>query len=164
MSNEPRILSLTGTPHPQALVTGINPGTGILGFRWLDASGQPVDSGGSVARFTPLSPLPKDLPNDPDTYPKIADAVLVAAIENPPAPPVVVPEEVTRRQLLLALYGAGITRSQIAAMLAGNEPALIEYQEALTFRRDHPLIASLGGALQMESEQIDQLFLQAAAL
>lgn len=80
----------------------------------------------------------------------------------PSSPPV--PAEVTRRQLLLALYGAGITRSQIAAMLAGNEPALIEYEEALTFRRDHPLIASLGGALQMDSEQIDQLFLQAAAL
>lgn len=162
--NEPRILTLTGTAHPQALVQHIDPANGILMFAWLDASGNRVDSGNSGAKFAPVAPLPKDNPTDPDTYPEVEDSVLIDAIENPPveAPPV--PAEVIRRQLLLALYGAGITREQIRGMLEGNEAALIEYDEALTFRRDHALIASLANAVGLSSAQVDDLFRSAAAL
>ena len=34
--NEPRILTLTGTAHPKALVQRIDPANGILVFAWLD--------------------------------------------------------------------------------------------------------------------------------
>lgn len=84
---EPRILTLTGTPHPKALVQRIDPATGVLVFAWLNAQGGLVDSGGSVARFTALAPLPKAEPTDPDTYPEVEDSVLIDAIQNPPPEP-----------------------------------------------------------------------------
>lgn len=165
--NDPRILTLAGTAHPKALVQRIEPATGLLLFAWLDADGNRVDSGNSVARFTPLDPMPPApdaQPGDAPAYPEVDDAVLIAAIENPPPVVPAVPQEVTRRQLLLALYAAGITRGQIKQMLQGNEPALIEYEEALTFKRDHPLIVSMGAALGKTAEEIDQLFIAAAGI
>ena len=158
--NEPRIISLAGTPHPKALIADINPGTGVFGFRWLNAAGNAVDSGGSVGTFTPQ--IGATQPDGSILYDETPDAVLIDAVENPPPVAVPVPQEVTRRQLLLALHAVGITRAQIAAQVAGDSVAVIEYEEALTFRRDHPLIGVLGAALQMGSEQIDDLFRAAA--
>lgn len=82
----PRILTLTGTTHPKAEINAISPENGYASFRWLNAAGNPVDSGGSIARFTPLDPLPTDPENplSPVVYPEIADEVLIDAIENPP--------------------------------------------------------------------------------
>lgn len=159
----PRILTLTGTAYPQAFVQRIDPANGILGFAWLDAQGNRVDSGSSVARFAPVEPLPKEQPTDPDTYPDIEDATLAAAIENPPAVVPPVPQSVTRRQLLLTLHAAGITRAQIKQTIGGDPVGLIEYEEASSFDRSHPLIDALGAAMGMNSAQVDDLFRAAAA-
>jgi len=158
----PRILSLAGTPHPKALVTGVNPANGTFGFRWLDANGAPVDSGGSAGRFTPQWTLEEGNPESVPVEP--TDEVLIAAIENPPVQVPEVPQEVTRRQLFLVLNASGITRAQIRAMLDGNEAALIEFEEALTFQRAHPLIGQLGTAMQLDGDDIDDLFRAAAGL
>lgn len=80
MSAEPRILALSGTPHPQAEVQAIDPASGVLSFRWLNEEGVAVDSGGSVARFTPVDPLPNEDPAAPVEYPDISDEILTAAI------------------------------------------------------------------------------------
>ncbi len=93
-----------------------------------------------------------------------AAADIAYAIENPPAPVVSVPAAVTRRQLFLVLNANGITRAAVRDMLAGDEAALIEFEEASEFRRDHPLVAQLGAALNLNSGQIDALFVSAAAL
>jgi len=165
MSTEPRILTLTGTPHPKALVQSLDHAAGTLVFAWLDADGKEVDSGGSIARFTPPAPLPQEEDyTGPVQYPEVDDAVLAAAIENPPAPVVPVPASVTRRQLLLVLNANGVTRAAVRAMLAGNEAALIEFDEASEFRRDHPLVGQLGTALSMSAGQIDAMFVSAALL
>lgn len=90
-----------------------------------------------------------------------------------PAPPS--PEElralippVTRRQARLALLGAGLLDDAEAALNNLDEPqrtaALIEWQDASVFQRDHPLIAAIGGALGLSESQVDDLFTQAAAL
>lgn len=88
-----RILTLTECPHPFAEVQSLDPATGSLVFRWLNAEQQPVDSGGSVASFTPVDPLPADpeQPNASPIYPEVSDETLAAAITaavnaEPPAP------------------------------------------------------------------------------
>lgn len=81
-----RILILTGTVHPKAELQAIDAANGIATFRWLDAAGNPVDSGGSVAKFAPLAPNEPENEGEPITYPEVPDATLIDAIENPPAP------------------------------------------------------------------------------
>lgn len=123
-----RILTLTGTPHPQAEVTACDAEHGILTFRWLDANGQPVDSGGSVARFTPPAPLPQaEDYTGPAQYPEVDDATLVAAIENPLVEPAAPRRQETRTILdrltsaeRAALFGSTNTdiRTLVAKALA----------------------------------------------
>lgn len=83
----PRIVSLTGAPHPQARIDSLFPETGIVVFAWLDADGNPVDSGGSIARFAPVAPLPPAEEGEPPTLPDVSDEVLSDAIANPPPEP-----------------------------------------------------------------------------
>lgn len=47
-------------PHPSAQILSVNLVTGTIRFNWLDAAGQPVDSGNSVAPFTPGADWPTD--------------------------------------------------------------------------------------------------------
>jgi hypothetical protein len=77
-----------------------------------------------------------------------------------------VPASVTRRQLLLVLASQDppITRDAIRGMLAGNELGLIEFEEAMSFERAHPLIGQLATALGMDEATVDQLFIAAAQL
>lgn len=76
-----------------------------------------------------------------------------------------IPAGVTRRQLFLVVYREkGISRAQIKALLAGNEEALIELEEAQQFERRHPLVESLGAALGLSAGEVDELFKAAAGL
>ena len=162
----PRIVPLTGAPHPQARIDAIDAATGICVFSWLDAAGSQVDSGGSIARFTPLAPLPPvegAAPSAP-VYPDVADATLAAAIANPPAEPLAVSTEITPRQIRLWLLSAGIRDADVRALLLGNEAALIEWEFAPVVHRAHPLVAQLGTALGFNSGQIDAAFRAASTL
>ena len=83
----------------------------------------------------------------------------------------VVPESVTRRGLRKALLTIGVrfdahVKAAIDAMPDGNdkELALIDLEDAQTFRRDHPLVASVGAALDKTDEEVDALFILAATL
>lgn len=156
------IISLTGTVHPQARIDSVSPESGTVVFAWLDADGNAVDSGGSVARFTPLAPLPAE-EGSPVSYPEVSDEVLADAIANPPLVPAPVPSVVSRRQLFLWLNAAprNITRAMLRASLAGNEAALIELEEAVEFQRSHPLVASLAASLGIDA---DTAFREAATL
>jgi hypothetical protein len=82
--------------------------------------------------------------------------------------PVVVPAEVTMRQARLALRAAGKLAAVAAAIDAMPSPtkedAQIEWEYSNTLRRDHPLVAALGPALNLTSEQLDGLFITAAGL
>lgn len=49
-------------------------------------------------------------------------------------------------------------------MLEGNEPALIEFDEALSFAREHPLIGALAAQLGLSAAEVDDLFRAAALL
>jgi hypothetical protein len=76
---------------------------------------------------------------------------------------------VTMRQARLALLAAG-RLAQANAVLNALPPsphkdgALIEWEYATTVRRDAPLIAAMTTALGLTDEQVDDLFVAAAAL
>lgn len=164
MSTLPRIVATSGAPYPQARIDSIGAAAGVCVFAWLDSAGKQVDSGGSIARFAPLDPLPTD-PGAPVAYPEVDDSTLVAAIANPPAAsPASVPSEVTPRQIRLQLLTLGITDAMIRGQLASNAAALIEWDYSLAIRRDHPLVAQLGAALGLTSAQVDDAFRAAALL
>jgi hypothetical protein len=87
----------------------------------------------------------------------------------PPAPPLV--PTITARQLRLALLGLGLTgaqvESQIAAMPgtpAQREAAMIEWEYATTYQRDHALVVALGAALGLTEAQIDAAWMEAATI
>ena len=162
-----RIISLIGTAYPQARIDSVFPETGTVVFAWLDVDGNPVDSGGSVARFTPLAPLPAAEDAElgaAEVYPEVSDEVLAEAVANPPAFVAPIPSEVTRRQLWLQLNTMGVTRAAVKLQLAGIETALIELEEATVYRRDNPLVQMLGSSLGLTSEQIDNVFIEASKL
>lgn len=97
---------------------------------------------------------------------QLVDGVVVPHVIAAPPPTPMVPAAVTRRQLFLALLAmpTPVTRATLRAQLAGNEAALIEFDEAMDFRRNHPLVASLATALGYSSDQIDALFIAASKL
>lgn len=152
-------------PHPQVRVDSIDPSAGVLTYAWLDGSGSPVDSGGSIARFAPLDDIDLDGVADTPT-----DAQLVAAILAPdPAPPV--PASVSRRQLKQWLITAGLIDEVEAALNAIADPtqkalALNWWTESQEFERTHPLVAALAAApsIGMTDAEVDQAFREAAAL
>ncbi len=170
----PRVVTLTAAPHPKALIQSVSAKDGLALFAWLDSAGKQVDSGGSIARFTPLAALPPAegaAPDAPAVYPDVPDATLAAAIANPPAEVVPVPVSVTRRQLLVALFTAtGVKDTDILASLAAIPDAAaryvaeVEFKEASEFRRSHPLVAQLATQLGLSTAQVDDIFRAAAQL
>lgn len=103
-----------------------------------------------------LDPLP-NLPELPD-------------IPLPPPPPPPVPM-ITARQLRLALLRLGVTGAQVEAQIAtipgtdaDREAAMIEWEYATTYQRDHPLVAMLGAALGLTEAQIDAAWMEAATI
>jgi hypothetical protein len=83
--------------------------------------------------------------------------------EPGPEPEPIVPT-LTPRQIRLGLLQAGITGDMVTEALQGNEEGLIEWQYATVFERDHPLIAALADGFGLSSEQIDEMWANAAKL
>lgn len=85
-----------------------------------------------------------------------------------PEPETVVPDRVTMRQARLALHAAGILPQVQPAINALPEPdktaAQIEWDYSSEMFRNHGFVNILGSQLGLTSEQIDQLFIQAATL
>ena len=99
---------------------------------------------------------------------------LAAAInktaKNPNAPdlptPTVagVPTRVTMRQARLALLGAGLLDAVTAAVGKADKAAQIEWEYAGFVERNTGLVPAMASAIGMTDEQIDALFVAAAAL
>jgi hypothetical protein len=98
-----------------------------------------------------------------------AEAAEFVASLPPPAPPVM--PTITARQLRLALLGLGLTGAQVEAKIAAmpgtdaaREAALIEWEYATTYQRDHATVVALGAALGLTTAQIDNAWRSAAVL
>jgi len=85
-----------------------------------------------------------------------------------PAPPIIVPTEVTMRQARLALHAAGKLTAVNGGIAALPDPpktaALIEWEYSSTVRRDSQFVALLGPALGLDAAGLDALFIAAAKL
>lgn len=87
-----------------------------------------------------------------------------------PAPPEPVkpPQSVTMRQARLALLQAGKLSAVNAAIstMSGvqGEAARIEWEFSNEVQRSQPLVAALAPVLDMDSSQLDQLFIAASKL
>ncbi len=89
----------------------------------------------------------------------------------PPVEPVVpILPTLTRRQLRLGLLSIGLTNDDIEAHIATIEDpieraaAVIEWQDASTYERDHPVLVEVATALGLPPEQVDALWLWASGL
>lgn len=70
---------------------------------------------------------------------------------------------ISARQIRLALLSQGITESMIQSSLESlSEPdrsaALVEWNHAATFERNHPLVPNVAGALGWNTDQVNQLW------
>ncbi len=76
----------------------------------------------------------------------------------------IVPRVVTRRQALLALLAAG-NLDQVEQHIQSSPRAVqIAWEAAGTFERDNPLIEALAQHVGLSAQDVDNLFIQAAAL
>lgn len=91
----------------------------------------------------------------------------ISAYEAPPPLPLA---PLTRRQLRLGLLANGITTATVEAAIAATPDAMdravaeIEWADASTYERDHPLIEQVGSALGLSPEQIDTMWVAALNL
>ena len=80
----------------------------------------------------------------------------------------VVPARVTMRQARLALHAAGLLQSVEAAIDAMPEPpqtaARIEWDYASEVHRASEFVGMLGGAIGLDEQALDDLFLKAVEL
>lgn len=84
------------------------------------------------------------------------------ADRNPPGPP----KAVTRFQALAALHLAGHLEAVKAIIAAPETPVLakLAWDNALTFERNSPTLATLATALGLSSSDLDALFITAAGI
>jgi hypothetical protein len=79
-----------------------------------------------------------------------------------------VPQEVSMRQARLALLSRGVLGQVDAAIDSlpspDREAARIEWDYSSVVARDSPLVVMMGGALELDSGELDQLFIAAAQL
>jgi hypothetical protein len=91
-------------------------------------------------------------------------AALAAEYEPPPLP------VLTPRQLRLMLLQIGMDEAEITASIEAIEDAgaraaaLIEWNWATRYERDHPLVAQLAAALEFEPAELDALWSYASQL
>ena len=83
-------------------------------------------------------------------------------------PPPPIPDVVTMRQARLALLGAGLLSQVETALNSLEEPhrsaALIEWEYAQEVERDYPWVTQMVAVMGLTDEQVDDLFMAAAAL
>jgi hypothetical protein len=127
-----------------------------------------------------ILPVKSDQPSQPqDTMENISERLVVIEEDGVnitrqwipiPPQPVVVPESISPRQIRLWLVEHNISLSAVDAAIASipdtllREKTKIEWEFSPYVERNHPMINSLGLALNLTSEQIDQAFVEAAQL
>lgn len=79
-------------------------------------------------------------------------------------PPLEVPQSVTPYQARKALNDAGLRSLVEAAVSAASQDVQDAWQYGISVERSSPMIVALAGSLGMTSEQVDALFIAAAAV
>lgn len=116
-------------------------------YGWIPFTADPSDTG---ATFD-VAALYDSLAADPNTLEYVA-------------PPPVVPQSVTPRQVRLVLLAQGLLTSVEAMIAQQDEATRIAWQYASEFRRDDPLLLSLAASLNLTEQQLDDFFIAANTL
>ena len=116
-------------------------------YGWIPFTADPSDTG---ALFD-VAELHAALAADPNTLEYVA-------------PPPVVPQSVTPRQVRLVLLAQGLLASVEAMIAQQDEATRIAWQYASEFRRDDPLLLSLATSLNLTEQQLDDFFIAANTL
>jgi hypothetical protein len=96
---------------------------------------------------------------------QLVDGAAVPITVPVPAPEApTVPEAVTPRQIRRALNAAGLRSAVEAAVAQASQDVRDDWEFALEVRRDHPELNAMATALGLTSEQLDALFIAAAAI
>lgn len=101
-----------------------------------------------------------EAPDDVQVGHTYADGVFTA----PPAPALTVPQSVSMRQARLALLAAGLLGAVETAITQAGAAATIEWEYATSVDRTYGLVPAMATALGLTGEQLDALFVAAAAL
>lgn len=118
--------------------------------------------------WVPFTATPEDVEPQGRALFEAAKDIAAPYIAPPPEPVVLPP--LTRRQLLLGLLAIGITGADVEAQIGLIEDpqeraaAMIEWQSAGLYNRDHPLVADLALAFDLPEGQVDDLWRWAAGL
>lgn len=80
------------------------------------------------------------------------------------APPPIVPQSVTPARAKIALHRAGHLEQVEAIVAAAGGEVAIWYANASAWVRTNPYVLSIGTQLNLTSEQIDALFIDAATI
>ena len=122
----------------------------------------------TLTYLTPGEPDAEGVPGDPVRHLRtITQAEVDAAVEEITTPrPAPVPQKVTKAQLKLALLSSEIDLSALIAQLPAQEQpiAQILVDDATHFERGASFVGKLGQVAGMTSEEIDDLFRQAAQI
>ncbi len=95
---------------------------------------------------------------------------VVDALPAEPAPLLPVLPPLTRRQLRLALLSIGVTAEDVEAHISDiTDPvdraaAMIEWEDATHYKRDHPLVADVAASMALPPAQVDALWVWAGGL
>lgn len=84
-------------------------------------------------------------------------------------PSVIVIPSVSPRQIRMALLAGGVTEAMVDSVINGfpspsKEEAMIAWKYSGSYERSIPIIASIGTALGLSSDQLDTLWLSAGTL
>lgn len=82
---------------------------------------------------------------------------------NPP-PIIIIPQSISRFQARAALLAAGLLSDVEAAVAAADPFAQLAWAEAQEWRRDSPTLLALAHGIGLTDTEIDDLFIQAAAI
>jgi hypothetical protein len=124
-----------------------------------------------------ILPVKSDSPNPPENSIEDInqrnivienDGVIVTRVYVPI--PVVIPSTISARQIRLWLVQNNISLTSIENAINGitdellREKTLVEWEYAPYVERNHPMLETLGQILGLNSNQIDQAFIEAANL
>lgn len=157
--------AVTGAPVSEApaLNGPVFPAVAGLEFAWARESQYPT----AVPEFFGACPEDSDIAV-PGVLGEYIEADWLTMRNDEMRARIKAPQTVTMRQARLALLDAGLleaVQTSVATMpSAEGERARIDWEYALEVRRDWPLISYMAGDLGLTDEQVDGLFVAAAAI
>lgn len=151
--NAPRVLTLTGAAHPKAIVQRVDAAAGVVLFAFADDQGKAIDTGNSLARFTPVVATPAT-----DTaaaiYAEPSDATLAAAIVAPEPAPAVVVHRILKDTLIQRVKTAGKLTELRGMIAALDDDARFEWGNSSWFSSNNAMIVQGVAALGLDAAVI----------